>query len=315
MNKRFTRRGFLGFLVGATALSLAACSRTSSQNSSEAKSAANASSSSEAPDYHRIVALNSGQLDTLLLLGITPVGVASAKDADLIPQFIRDRFEAEYDLNSIVNCGSRIEPDLETVASLEPTLILANTRSDETLLEKLRTIAPVATSVGGADNWKRAFNDIAEVVDKRNEAQQLLDDYESSATEIRDSLPTPPPVISFLRGNGSGIQTYGLPSMVGSVSADCGFARPASQQFTDKAAKDLSPELIAEADGEWLFYAVQSGGESPVKAALWPTLDAVKNGRTVEVDYDSWYVNASLVSAQIILDGLKSHILEAAPTA
>lgn len=49
----------------------------------------------------------------------------------------------------------------------------------------------------------------------------------------------------------------------GTVAADCGFARPEAQQLTDKGGKDLSAELIAEADADWLFYGVQKGSDSP----------------------------------------------------
>ena len=125
--------------------------------------------------------------------------------------------------------------------------------------------------------------------------------------------PDNPPTVSFLRTNKGEFQMYGEESMAGTVAADCGFARPEAQQFTDQAGKDHSPELIAEADADWLFYGVQDGAESPEDTSLWPSLEAVKNDRAIAIDYDSWYMNASLVSAGIILDGLKSYVLEAAP--
>jgi len=317
MHKKISRRGFLGASLGAAAIALVACSQSdkSGQSSTAAEGSAEADSTTAAggSEEQRIVALNTGQLDNLLLLGITPVGVAAAKNADLIPQFLRDRFGDDMDLDSIADCGFRQDPDVEIIANLQPTLICANTRSDEALLEKLRAIAPVVTGEGGGENWKQDLMTIAEAAGKGEDAQALLDEYEASAAEVKDSQPDNPPTVSFLRTNKGEFQMYGAESMAGTVAADCGFARPEAQQFTDQAGKDLSPELIAEADADWLFYGVQDGAESPEDTSLWPSLEAVKNDRAIAIDYDSWYMNASLVSAGIILDGLKSYVLEAAP--
>lgn len=301
MHEKLSRRGFLGASLGAAAIALAAC--TQSDKSEQA------ASTTEGDKEQRIVALNTGQLDSLLLLGITPVGVAAAKNADLIPQFLRDSFGDDMDLDSIADCGFRQDPDVEIIANLQPTLICANSRSDEALLQKLRAIAPVVTGEGGGENWKQDLITIAAAAGKGDEAQAMLDDYEAAAAKVTDSQKDNPPTVSFLRTNKGEFQMYGAESMAGTVAADCGFARPQAQQFTDKAGKDLSAELIAEADADWLFYGVQKGSDSPADTSLWPTLKAVKNTQAIEIDYDSWYMNASLVSANVILDGLKTYVL------
>ena len=67
--------------------------------------------------------------------------------------------------------------------------------------------------------------------------------------------------------------------------------------------------MLDKADADWIFYAVQKGAASPVDSTLWPNLKAVKDNHTVEVDYEAWYTNASLLSATTIRDGLRQHIL------
>jgi ABC-type cobalamin/fe3+-siderophores transport system, secreted component len=47
-----------------------------------------------------------------------------------------------------------------------------------------------------------------------------------------------------------------------------------------------------------------NGAPTPADTPLWPSLKAVTDNHAVEVDYESWYLNASLLSAQIILEGL-----------
>ena len=300
MSNKISRRGFLGLVAAGAVASvgvLAACGKTNSTNEA-------ANTSEATGDTQRVVALNTGQLDNLLMLGIVPVGVAAAKGAELIPQFIKDKFGSQYDLDGIANCGLRQTPNVEAISKLEPTLICANERTDEEILTKLRDIAPVMTGKGGGENWKDDLATIAEAVGKKDEAKKLLDAYLADAADFKGKLPAEVPTVSFLRTKDDAFQVYGTNSMAGTVAADCGLARPESQQFTNKAGKDLSAEVLDQADADWIFYGVQSGAPSPADTPLWPSLKAVTDNHAVEVDYESWYLNASLLSAQIILEGL-----------
>jgi len=291
------------------AASLSAVTACSSNNGNSTSSSSSESASAGADSKNRVVALNTGQLDNLLTLGILPVGVAAAKGGELIPKFIRDAFGTQYDLDSIADCGLRQSPDVEAIAKLEPSLICANSRTDKEILKKLEDIAPVVTGEGGGENWKQDLVTIAEAVSKGEEAKKLLEEYEASAAEFKSALPAEVPTVSFLRTKDDAFQMFGVNSMAGTVAADCGLARPESQQFDKKAGEDLSAEVLDKADADWIFYAVQKGAASPVDSTLWPNLKAVKDNHTVEVDYEAWYTNASLLSATTIRDGLRQHIL------
>lgn len=294
-----SRRQFLGLsaLTALSGLTLAACT-------SDDKSTTGEDGGSE---EQRVIALNTGQLDNLLTLGILPVGAAAAKGAKVIPEFIREEFGSDYDLDSVEDCGVRANPDLEKIASLKPTLICANSRTDEAILEQLRAIAPVVTGEGGGENWKEDLITIADAVGKKDQAQALLDQYEKDAADFGSSL-SEKPTVSFLRTKDDQFQVYGVNSMAGSVAADAGLRRPENQLSIKKAGQDLSPEQLAEADAQWLFYGVQDGATSPTETSTWGSLGAVREKHAVEVDYEAWYTNASLLSATIILAGLKEHL-------
>ena len=96
--------------------------------------------------------------------------------------------------------------------------------------------------------------------------------------------------------------------MAGSVAADAGLPRPANQKQIEKAGQDISAEQLSEADADWIFYGVNAGAADPSQAATWHSLKAVQANQAVSVDYESWYMNASLLSATIILQGLKDNI-------
>lgn len=169
--RRLSRRSFLVAGMGAgVALGLAACSSSSGdgENAEVESSKKSSNKSTGTHDTSKIIALNTGQIDGLLALGITPVGMgianAQASSSESIPQYIKDKFGDKYDLDSITIVGQRTQPDMEKIAALNPTLILANDRTGKDVLDQLKSIAPVVTGKGGAENWKDDFRTIADAV-------------------------------------------------------------------------------------------------------------------------------------------------------
>lgn len=305
-----SRRSFLGLVGASTAALLAACASSPSSQPSSSSSSSSSSSDATAASDQRIVVLNTGQLDNMLELGILPVGAAKAKNGKVIEDYLRVAYGENFDLDSIADCGVRANPDLEAIALLQPTLICANDRTDESILTQLKAIAPVVTGSGGGENWREDFLTIAQAVGLEEKAQQLLSDFEADCTAFADSFDaeSPAPTVSFLRTKDDAFQLYGTNSMAGSIATLCGLQRPESHQFTEKAGKDLSVEQLSEADADWLFYGVQAGATDPASTPAWATLTSVKNDQAIAVDYESWYMNASYYSATIIRDGLKQHL-------
>ena len=113
--------------------------------------------------------------------------------------------------------------------------------------------------------------------------------------------------ISLLRSGQDKLRIFGPLSFVGSVVADLGLARPKAQQFTDGVSQDISAETLDQADGDWLFYGVQSGDAAGLTGEkLWPSLSAVSAGRAVEVDHDPFFLNAGPTAARVVKDTLTS---------
>ena len=304
-----TRRAFLGGTVGVAAVALlAACS-----GDEEDAEDSTASSTDSDAQTTRVVALNTGHLDHLLLLGIVPVGLAVAKSANGdpsgIPDYIYDRFGESFDLDAIEQVGLRAEPDVEKIATLEPDLILSNDRADEALLTQLRGITTVVTTNGGSELWKEDLGILADAVGKREEADDLLAAYEKNASDWADNRGNDA-VVSLVRGRNDEYILTGPSSLSGSVVEDAGLTRPDGQRFSDTANHDLSVENTDQLDADYLFYSFDGGAESLTDSASWRNLEVVKDGNAYAVDMDAWFLNASLVAAQYILDDLKARIGE-----
>ncbi|MGO2860113.1 MAG: ABC transporter substrate-binding protein, partial [Brevibacterium sp.] len=293
-----SRRSVLGGVTGLGAsLFLAACS--GSEPSSE-------STSSARPE--RIVALSTGHLDHCLALGTMPVGLAvavsEATDSSGIPDYIADAFGADFDLDKIEIVGERMSPDLEKIASLEPDLILSNKRGETKLETELTGIAEVVKTNGGSENFKADLGIVADALDQRDKADELLADYEKRAKEWGESRGNSDS-ISLVRSKGDQYLYFGRLALASIVAEDAGLTRPKSQQFDDKASHELSLEKAEELDADWLFHAFPDGKASPTESEVWKKLSVVKADRALPVDVDPWFLNASVVAANRVLDDLQ----------
>ncbi|WP_026166047.1 iron-siderophore ABC transporter substrate-binding protein [Corynebacterium mastitidis] len=297
-----TRRGFLGASLlsaaGVAGAALAACSSSDPEPADLARRVAPS----------RVVALNTGQLETLLVLGIVPVGIATASSdataAPGVPDFVQEEFGQSHNLDGIEIVGERSDPSLEKIAALEPDLILANQRADSGLLDRLRALAPVVLSNGGSEKWKEDLGIVAEAVGQREAAQRMLARYEEDArvwAQQRGDEAT----VSLVRSKGRQYVIHGEHSLAGIVARDAGFTRPESQTFTDQPNKEISPENFHELEADYLFYSFGGPAADVLDDPLWTGLDAVTQGRAHEVDGDPWFLNASIVSARRVLADMK----------
>lgn len=298
-----TRRSLFAGATGlGSALLLSACS-SSGKPSSEA---AASSGGKDAPS--RIIALSTGHLDHCLALGIVPVGLAvavsDATNSSGVPDFLKEEFGNDLDLDAIEVVGERMNPDLEKIAELEPDLILSNKRAETKLEQELTGIAEVVKTNGGSENFKADLGIVAEALGQKTKGRTLLEDYEKRAREWGEARGTKESV-SLVRSKGDQYLYFGRHSLASIVAEDSGLTRPKSQRFDDKPSRELSLEKVEMLDADWLFHAFPDGKASPTESELWKGLSVVEAGHAFAVDVDPWFLNASVVAANRVLDDMK----------
>ena len=255
----------------------------------------------------RTIVISTGQLDATLTLGVVPVGSTRGDGSLLVPPYLTAAFaEQENELNAMQDLGLRLEPNVEAIAAAQPDLILVNAAGAEGIYDQLEQIAPTVQTEGTGVNWKQDFLLVADALGRTAEAQDYLDAFHQQAQQFAQELTTPP-TVSFVRTTSDRTRIFGVPSFAGSIAQDAGLARPATQLF-DKTSEDLSPEQIAGADADWIFYGLQTGADAMSANPLWPTLAAVQAGRVVDVDDDPWYLNAGPTAAAVVLAQLMETI-------
>ncbi|QXE38523.1 ABC transporter substrate-binding protein [Streptomyces sp. GMY02] len=260
----------------------------------------------------RVVVISTGQADALLTLGTVPAGSTRGDGADLVPRYLIDDFpQYAAQLAKVADVGSRVDPDLEAIANVEPDLILMNIagKNAKSLYTALSALAPTIATQGTGLYWKQDFLLVADGLGRTARARSILDGFHADAAELGKSLDKPV-TVSFLRLNGDRLRVFGVPSFTGSIAEDAGLGRPESQRF-DETSEDISNEQLDRADADWLFYGVQDAGAKSsalTGAPLWPTLSAVAGGTAVPVDDDVFYLNTGPTAARDVLAVLKKHL-------
>ncbi|WP_066906773.1 ABC transporter substrate-binding protein [Millisia brevis] len=249
----------------------------------------------------RVVVLDTGEIDAVLALGITPIGIPSTEGANSVPSYLAD------EVAEATAVGTIQEPNLEAIAALQPDLILGSELRADKLYPQLSEIAPTVFSIRPGYPWKENFLLAGDALGEEEQAIEVLNSYQDSATALREKVQGDP-TISLVRFMPNRLRLYGNLSLIGVILQDAGLSRPADQDVEDLAV-EISPEEIDKADGDYIFYTSYgtpdaTGETSVIDGAGWAALPAVAEGRAFRVDDDVWFLGLGPIGAQHIVADL-----------
>ncbi|RVX47974.1 iron complex transport system substrate-binding protein [Nonomuraea polychroma] len=292
-------------------LALAACSgtSTSSQETGPTRTVKHAMGETKVPmTPQRVVVLDTDKLDTMVTLGLAPVGAAQAQENQKWPAYLGSALSATKAV------GTLQAPNIEAIMALKPDLILGSKFRQASFYDKLSKIAPTVFTEKVGVTWKENFLLDAEALGKKDQATQLLSAYETRAKEVGAKFSKVE--VGIVRFMPTEIRVYGPESFSGIVVGDAGIPRPAAQQLADQQDKrfgKLSQENIAKGDADAIFYSAY--GEAAAKSQatvtggpLWKGLKAVKSGNAHNVDDEIWMLGIGVTAAGKILDDLEKYL-------
>lgn len=265
----------------------------------------------------RIVSLAPGEYtDGLLALDIEPVGSAtyadvsgrSVTDPEAWPPAIADEAVAA----EIFSVGSCCEFDVELIATLEPDLIVGTTY-DASGDANLAALAPLVEPFTGRD-WRDTFRQQAFAIGSVERAEQVIADWESRVTDLREQFAGS--TVAIVRPRPDSIWVYGPPSNAGTILSEVGLdllPAPEGSSITDDAPGaigEISLERISEmAEAEHLFVITYSVDDEQLAGyrsnALWQDLPAVQAGNVHLVEGTAW-TNHGPLGADVVLDELEA---------
>ncbi len=239
----------------------------------------------------RVVCLTGPCVDILAELDVEPAGI-------LGPALVTDeRYFGEQGEEIPVLEGSFDDPDLESLAAMEPDLVIGLTGFQSQNRDRYESVAPfVALGATTVDSVYENLRGIAELVDRGPAAEEAIEATEQRLAAYADEAPGDARVLHMV-GFGSDFTVSVQGSLYGGV-LDQLFDYPWDAPVNEDDPTGLVPfsleEILAE-DPEWLFVADLDAGfggdpwtdqfdDNPV----WNELTAVQEDQVELVDTGAW---------------------------
>ncbi|MER7486062.1 iron-siderophore ABC transporter substrate-binding protein [Streptomyces sp. NPDC126497] len=297
-------------LATAAALLLAACGTTEpAADAADAEESVQAITLTDATGAKvkldgpakKVVGTEWNVVEHLVSLGVDPVGVADVKGYNT--------WDAAVPLkNEPKDIGTRGEPSMDTIASLEPDLIVATTDLQPDAVKQLRKVAPVleVKSADAADPIGRMLENvdlIAEATGTTERAATLKKEFDAKLAEGKKTLTDAGldgAEIAFADGyvasNQVSLRPYTSGSLIGAVNERLGLKNAWKQKGDEAyglAATDV--EGLTEL-GEVQFAYIGNDGDAAsdpfgkelADNSVWKSLPFVKSGDVHRLDDGIW---------------------------
>ncbi|WP_223701403.1 ABC transporter substrate-binding protein [Sutcliffiella deserti] len=323
------KRMFTLFLLSIiTSLVLAGCASNNGNTSNNASDAEdNGETPTEETSYtvehamgtaelegtpQKVVILTNEGTEALLAMGVKPVGAVQSWLGDTWYDHIASEMEG------VEVVGTESAVNLEAIAALDPDLIIGNKLRQEDVYEQLNAIAPTVFAETLKGDWKENFKLYAKALNKEEEGQKVMDDYDarvaSMSEELGDKLEQEVSIIRFTAGD---VRIYHKDSFSGVILEQLGFARPESQDVDDFAEMNATKERIPAMDGDILFYFSFETGEGDATALqeewledpLFQNLEVAKSGNVYGVSDAIWNTAGGVLAANLMLDDIEEYVV------
>lgn len=313
-------------LILILAVSLAACGQasntgsTTAPNHTDSGSAATTESGTAAGSItiqdargelkldkipERIVSMDFSFTDMLVSLGVQPVGIADDGTPELFMDSVKDQ------LGQYTSLGSRYEPNIELISSVQPDLIIADINKHSAALSQLEQIAPVLVLddfQADYDQMLKNFDIIAKAVGKEKEGAERLQKHKQLVKEAQQKLSTSGLTVLPAVVNPKGFFGHSDHSYTGSIVKLLGFTDPLQNE---KSYPELTLEQLVELNPEVLFLmpteevtVVNEWEKNP----LWSKVDAASHNRIFTVERRNWSLSRGLLGSEQIMTDITTSL-------
>lgn len=262
----------------------------------------------------RVVALNWDVLEQVLALEIEPIAGPNLAG---YRQWVVNPYAAE----SIEDIGTRAEPNLEKIASLNPDVIIAASPQQD-LIPLLKQIAPVIYLPNFSQNEKAAesairhFRTLGKLFDKQNLAEEKLAALSHSFEQMRMRIhqhyadPLEVLVMRFSTPNSVFLATEN--STTAYVVEQLGLTNPIKEPARAWGVKQDRINRLQYLENSYILYVQPFPQENKLKdSPLWQAMPFVKKQRVNSVRAVWAYGGA--MSLQYMAEAITDSLIELAP--
>jgi iron complex transport system substrate-binding protein len=186
----------------------------------------------------------------------------------------------------VLSVGTITEPNIETIASVEPDLILVSNMFNDDVRTKLESLGYKVLDLSSHDTFEGVYNAISQtgsVLNKQDQANVIVEDMKATVAQVEEKVAgVEPKTVYYVVGYGeSGDYTAGAGTFIDQMLTMAGGANVAN----DTEGWKYSIEKLVEKDPEFVICSLYNDDKAGIEATNgYKELTAVKEGRLVEVD-------------------------------
>ncbi|WAA09183.1 ABC transporter substrate-binding protein [Fervidibacillus albus] len=253
-----------------------------------------------------IVAASLEGMEDAAALGIKPVGVLEV--AGEIPEYLAK------DLEGATLIGDKTAPNAEVILTLDPDVIIGTSKWGEETMAQLNKIATTLPYSHISTNWKENLLTLGELAGKKDEAQQIIDDYEVKANEAKTSLANSADdkEVLVIRIRGGLMYIYSPDVYVNPILyEDLGLKVPEIVENAEQQ-QEITLETLSEVDPDVIFLQFEEAENLDAPSALDDLLENPVFSNLTASKNDEVYVNTIAPLAQGGTAWSKTRFLDAA---
>lgn len=259
----------------------------------------------------RIITLDEGALDTVLAVGMQPVGSVAARGGKDLPKYLQPHAK------NVTIVGMTREPSLEAILAQQPDLILASPGLEKRVYDILSKMAPtIVPTTPITAPWQERNALYVSALGKETEMQARIAEVEARIESMRDRIDGSQ-TFSIVRWMPQGPMAMSSKLITGQIFNKLGLeSTELSGSLGERPHSDiLSLENLGAVDADWLFIAtLNEQGDATLAAArqqpAFNRLGAVSNDRVITVDGQVWSSGTGVLAAEHILDDIERTLLK-----
>lgn len=241
----------------------------------------------------RVVVSSVAVVQILDALGIPMVGVPTSS------------YELPESVKNATRIGSAMTPDLEVIASLEPSIVVSVDSLSEDLKTQFETLnmESIFVNLSSYDGLKEAILTLGERFDVSDKAAELVknfEDKEKAIASITEGKEAPSVLIIF--GAGQSFMVASESSYVGDLAKHVG-----AVNILEDASGSFMPvdmEYLADKNPDYILFMAHANPVESLAAfeeefatnAAWNNFDAVKNGKVIALETEYFGMSANLLA-------------------
>ncbi|MGO4546417.1 ABC transporter substrate-binding protein [Paenibacillus sp. 2TAB23] len=249
----------------------------------------------------KIVVLDVQYADQMLALGFQPAGSVVAETDNGLPPYLGDR------MGNIPLLGTYVEPNLEGIIAIEPDLIIATEFHDE-IYDELLKIAPTI-SLERNEDWRTVLLKFGQILNKPQEAQQLVDGYEQKISELKAALADKmkDQTVALIRPRDAMIRLQTTSHRTSQILYDdLGLTPPEMAVNSKDSSTMISLEVLPELAADHMFLLQDDTNLELTtefqNTAIWKNLNAVKENQVYAENTAQWIGYYGPIAIDLIVD-------------